>query len=762
MIETQYITLDMKPSWVLPILYCSQYDIGRPLGMVVYNSGQVVNLGDYTVTIEATRTDGVAITAAVTTDGNVGAFETTATMTNKADSYRAQLVLTASGQRVASLPFTMCVIRATMDENAESIEEDETLYQQYTATVQTLIADIHATIDTLDTDFSAETNARIAADNELRSMDEVLSDNLTQEISVRSDVDAALSAQIAALQGAVGTPLVAATVADMTDTDKIYVYTGSESGMVAGNWYYYDGTQWVSGGVYNSSAVETDKTLSVSGMAADAKVTGDSLFDAIHSEKAVYPAAGTFSIPYTAYSGETLKISIVGTSGAQIWTRETEMGSNIDSVFVGGNASTLLAISQTINFIRVYATGALTITIDSVRKRLPVVEDKTSAVYQTYHQKGRRYFDPNTLTVGFAVWNTGAINANSALRCSDYIPLVGKTKLGISRGLIQFAYYDAQKVHVGGVPVTSGTHEYTQYDIPADAVYVRLNMLATDVSNTYYTLTNESEFPFEDYATVDPVDSNFADFILLRNCVDFATKFPGAKVLVKSGTYDLVSEFATEIAASSRDNYGITLCNGVHVLFESGAIVNALYTGLDDTVYRWFSPFLYKHSVGGGFTLENLVLHSSNCRYCVHDEGSASEKVSVNKYINCRMYHDNTGAGEYASWFPVCIGGGCSKHSYIDIDGCYFYSKTAETTVIPLVAYHNSDVAGAKSNINVKNCYFADKGTFRATWYGQSTAISVATVNNCSLGAAIINQAETEQSTVQNMDVVSFLNEIRT
>ena len=76
MIETQYITLDMKPFGVLPVLYCSQYDIGRPLGMVVYNGGEVVDLGDYSVTIEATRTDGVAITAAVTTDGNVGAFET--------------------------------------------------------------------------------------------------------------------------------------------------------------------------------------------------------------------------------------------------------------------------------------------------------------------------------------------------------------------------------------------------------------------------------------------------------------------------------------------------------------------------------------------------------------------------------------------------------------------------------------------------------------------------------------------------------------
>ena len=51
----------------------------------------------------------------------------------------------------------------------------------------------------------------------------------------------------------VGTPEVAETAADMTETDKIYVYVGSETGYTAGNWYYFNGTSWESGGVYGSS-----------------------------------------------------------------------------------------------------------------------------------------------------------------------------------------------------------------------------------------------------------------------------------------------------------------------------------------------------------------------------------------------------------------------------------------------------------------------------------------------------------------------------
>ena len=86
-----------------------------------------------------------------------------------------------------------------------------------------------------------------------------------------------LSDTIARIQAAVGSPLVASTAAEMTDTDKVYVYVGSETGYTAGNWYYYDGAAWQSGGVYNAVAIQTDDTLSIEGMAADSKAVGDKL-----------------------------------------------------------------------------------------------------------------------------------------------------------------------------------------------------------------------------------------------------------------------------------------------------------------------------------------------------------------------------------------------------------------------------------------------------------------------------------------------------
>lgn len=161
MIRTQYINLNMIPSGVMPVLYCSQYDVGRPLGMVVYNGAESVDLSGYTVTIEGTRSDNTPITAAVTTEGNIGAFATTATMTNKADQYLMKLVLTdASENRVASLAFVLCVTPKTMDENAESIEEDRSLYQQYTGTVQALIADIRSQLTDLKNQLDVQTSQK--------------------------------------------------------------------------------------------------------------------------------------------------------------------------------------------------------------------------------------------------------------------------------------------------------------------------------------------------------------------------------------------------------------------------------------------------------------------------------------------------------------------------------------------------------------------------------------------------------------------------
>lgn len=119
---------------------------------------------------------------------------------------------------------------------------------------------------------SAETDARV---NAITAEANARESAINEEITDRTEGDNALREQIASLQNKIGSPLVAATTSAMTDTTKIYVYTGTQSGYTKGNWYYHNGSSWVSGGTYNSTAFTTDPTLSAAGAAADAKAVGN-------------------------------------------------------------------------------------------------------------------------------------------------------------------------------------------------------------------------------------------------------------------------------------------------------------------------------------------------------------------------------------------------------------------------------------------------------------------------------------------------------
>ena len=131
----------------------------------------------------------------------------------------------------------------------------EQWYREFEARVEGAIDDAEAAIEAAQ---AAQASAEAAAQNAQTAEDNA-------------------EAAAAAAQIRYGSPLTAAEADQMIDENRVYVYTGSESGYTAGNWYYYDGSAWVSGGVYNGSGINTDTTLTQAGMAADAKAVGDEL-----------------------------------------------------------------------------------------------------------------------------------------------------------------------------------------------------------------------------------------------------------------------------------------------------------------------------------------------------------------------------------------------------------------------------------------------------------------------------------------------------
>ena len=131
-------------------------------------------------------------------------------------------------------------------EYVNGIKEDfETLAEQFDDAEGFAQDAASSASDSADSATAAADSASAAADSASAAAD-------SASDAADSASDAANSARIAA--NYISSTNIANTAAEMVDTDKIYVYCGNETGYVFGNWYYYNGASWSSGGIYNSPA----------------------------------------------------------------------------------------------------------------------------------------------------------------------------------------------------------------------------------------------------------------------------------------------------------------------------------------------------------------------------------------------------------------------------------------------------------------------------------------------------------------------------
>ena len=252
-----------------------------------------------------------------------------------------------------------------------------------------------------------------------------------------------------------GSPLVASTVAGMTDETKVYVYTGSETGYTSGHWYYYDGDSWEDGGVYNSVAVQTDTTLALSGMAADSKKVGDELSD--------LKSQINNGIPYA------VKLALDNIIQNVAFKNDDVYSADLATVHAWATSINVTSISA------VYTQGGTvydTDSLDDLKADLVVTanyDNGTSSVVSGYTLSGNLDSATSTITVTYED-KTTTFTVNVTLPVFDYLPSRDgalSTFEGITAYVSDASKWSESITNTGNLRIegTGTTSDYWQFKI---------------------------------------------------------------------------------------------------------------------------------------------------------------------------------------------------------------------------------------------------------------------------------------------------------
>lgn len=288
------------------------------------------------------------------------------------------------------------------------------------------------------------------------------------------------------------------------------------------------------------TAPAVDPTLTISGAAADAKVTGDDLNLVLNKTEVTYiPVGGshagteiTFAVGYIDTSGVyhgsggysctdyiELKLSpvidshISGLTTVLAYSFYDEDKTFISGIHAGshwGNISGIQTIPATAKYVRICLMNANVAGYVnfSDMERTSTVED---AVLKS--QIETEIDDIEELLVSSEkvmvsdisgegvqngiVDNTGTFQSTAAWVVTGYIPckyLSEVTEHVHAFTTVPYAvYYDKYKVFIGSETAGSESVQTRTLTIPTDAFYVRLNMFKADTTQYYVCVTNEKE-----------------------------------------------------------------------------------------------------------------------------------------------------------------------------------------------------------------------------------------------------------------------------
>ena len=365
-----------------------------------------------------------------------------------------------------------------------------------------------------------------------------------------------------------------------------------------------------------------------------------------------------------------------------------------------------------------------------------------------------------TFTDGYYINSEGTILPVEDWSFTDYISVDSDTDYSV-KDTAFVCCYDSSKQFIGSYPspITSTfkTLSNTAY------VICSIDTAAKSTFDLYVGKSAVDNYGKEAYDAVQAIDTSKTiyvgsgeEFTKIRDAVAYAMLHKGTHIIVKRGTYDIVSEWGGS-GAMPAAGLGMYIGNNTTLEFEKGAEVSCIYDGGNATVEENFSIFNGSTPADPypNFKIIGFKCRAKNIRYCVHDEMSSRNTPYTHEYIDCEMYLDNT----QSSWTsPQCIGGGLGKNGRILVQNCIFDGNIPNDG--QLVTYHNHWDSDSYSDITITGNYFI-KGTCEFANYGQQSEWTNCKVYNNSFTAPPVVEDVSGGDYPDKMRLFAWNNEIR-
>ena len=286
-----------------------------------------------------------------------------------------------------------------------------------------------------------------------------------------------------------GSPLVASSIDDMTETDRVYVNTTD------GNWYYYDGDSWEIGGTYQSTAIGEGEVELIN-LSNTLKSSVNGSYPEINKNNGYYIAswgslAESSSYCYTdgiyLNKGDTIIFNASGVANNVVILAKklnptsytpiiTATDNSIHEFNYTATVSGYFYISSNKNnlsniaiYRKNYSTNEMPLYYDEIKSYdSPVIYNETNT---------------DNLISGYIKYNTGVETSDASLYCTDFLEVYPNNPIELYSGgnnLSAYSidgglcFYDENKVFISGTKIPVDTKIDTT--IPVNAKYVRFTI----------------------------------------------------------------------------------------------------------------------------------------------------------------------------------------------------------------------------------------------------------------------------------------------